>query len=44
MTNIAIEYGGTIDKFIGDAAIIFFGYPASKGERKDALSCIQMAV
>jgi class 3 adenylate cyclase len=24
MTNIAIEYGGTIDKFTGDAAIIFF--------------------
>ena len=24
MTNIAIEYGGTINKFTGDAAIIFF--------------------
>jgi len=24
MTNIAIEYGGTIDKFTGDAAIMFF--------------------
>ena len=24
MTNIAIEHGGTIDKFTGDAAIIFF--------------------
>ena len=23
MTNIAIEYGGTIDKFIGDAVLIF---------------------
>ena len=44
MTNIAIEHGGTIDKFTGDAAIIFFGDPESKGERKDALSCIQMAI
>jgi class 3 adenylate cyclase len=44
MTNNAIECGRTIDKFIGDAAIIFFGDPESKGERKDALSCIQMAV
>ena len=24
MTNIAIEYGETINKFTGDAAIIFF--------------------
>ena len=24
MTNIAIEYGGTINKFTGDAAIMFF--------------------
>lgn len=24
MTNIAIKYGGTIDKFTGDAALIFF--------------------
>ena len=43
MTNIAIEYGGTIDKFIGDAVMVFFGDPESKGEKEDALACVQMA-
>ena len=27
MSSIALEYGGTIDKFIGDAILIFFGDP-----------------
>ena len=27
MTNIAIKYGGTVDKYIGDAIMIFFGDP-----------------
>jgi adenylate cyclase len=39
----AIEYGGTIDKFIGDAVMVFFGDPESKGEKEDALACVQMA-
>ena len=43
MTNIAIECGGTIDKFIGDAVMVFFGDPQSNGERQDALACIEMA-
>jgi class 3 adenylate cyclase len=43
MTNIAIECGGTIDKFIGDAVMVFFGDPQSNGERQDALSCVEMA-
>ena len=25
MTDIAIKYGGTVDKYIGDAIMIFFG-------------------
>jgi adenylate cyclase len=25
MANIAIEHGGTIDKFIGDAVLVFLG-------------------
>jgi class 3 adenylate cyclase len=37
MSAIAIQYGGTIDKFIGDAVMIFFGDPESKGHQKDAL-------
>lgn len=44
MTNIAIKYGGTVDKYIGDAIMVFFGDPSSKGKIKDACSCISMAL
>ncbi|SVC76293.1 uncharacterized protein METZ01_LOCUS329147, partial [marine metagenome] len=44
MTNIAIEYGGTVDKYIGDAIMIFFGDPESKGIENDAISCVAMAL
>ncbi|MBF0398092.1 MAG: adenylate/guanylate cyclase domain-containing protein [Desulfobacterales bacterium] len=44
MAEIALKYGGTIDKFIGDAIMIFFGDPNSKGEDEDALRCVLMAV
>ena len=44
MTNIAIEFGGTIDKFIGDAVMVFFGDPKSDGDRQDALNCAKMAI
>ena len=44
MTEIAIHYGGTIDKYIGDAIMIFFGDPLSNGIRKDAISCVSMAL
>ena len=44
MSNIAIEYGGTIDKFIGDAILIFFGDPETEGDRNDALKCARMAL
>ena len=44
MTKIALRYGGTIDKFIGDAIMIFFGDPESKGEKEDAISCVLMAI
>jgi class 3 adenylate cyclase len=30
MSKIALEYGGTIDKYIGDAIMIFFGDPESR--------------
>ena len=43
MTQIALDCGGTIDKFIGDAILIFFGDPETQGEREDALACIDMA-
>ena len=44
MASIAIEYGGTIDKFIGDAILVFFGDPETDGDRDDALKCARMAV
>ena len=44
MSNIAIEFGGTIDKFIGDAILIFFGDPETEGDHKDATKCVEMAV
>lgn len=44
MTRIAAEYGGTVDKFIGDAMVIFFGDPHSLGVREDALQCVKMAL
>ncbi len=44
MSNIAIEYGGTIDKFIGDAILIFFGDPETEGDQKDAVKCVEMAL
>ncbi len=44
MSTVAIKYGGTIDKFIGDAIMIFFGDPSTEGKKEDALKCIQMAL
>jgi adenylate cyclase len=43
MSAIAHENGGTIDKFIGDAMLIFFGDPETKGDRVDAQACLRMA-
>jgi class 3 adenylate cyclase len=44
MSAIALAHGGTIDKFIGDAIVIFFGDPETKGAREDALACVRMAL
>ena len=44
MSNIALEHGGTIDKYIGDAVMIFFGDPDSLGVEQDARKCVEMAV
>lgn len=43
MSDIAAKYGGTIDKFIGDAMMVFFGDPVSQGHQADALACVRMA-
>ena len=44
MSAIALEYGGTIDKFIGDGIMIFFGDPESRGSAVDAVACAEMAL
>ncbi|MDC0253522.1 adenylate/guanylate cyclase domain-containing protein [Bacteriovoracales bacterium] len=44
MTNIAVKHGGTVDKYIGDAIMVFFGDPNSKGHKEDAVSCVEMAM
>ena len=44
MTEIALKCGATIDKYIGDAMMVFFGDPESKGEREDARACVAMAL
>ena len=44
MSAIALEHGGTVDKFIGDAILIFFGDPETKGPSEDAKACLRMAV
>ncbi len=44
MAQIALSYEGTIDKFIGDAIMIFFGDPDTKGEQRDAINCVRMAL
>ena len=44
MTDIALDHGATIDKYIGDAMMVFFGDPDSKGEKEDARACVKMAL
>ena len=44
MSQIALKHGATIDKYIGDAIMIFFGDPESFGMEEDARRCVAMAV
>ncbi len=44
MTHIALSYGATIDKYIGDAIMAFFGDPESHGVINDAVACVKMAL
>ncbi|MFW2076737.1 adenylate/guanylate cyclase domain-containing protein [Acinetobacter sp. ULE_I010] len=44
MTEIAKQYGATIDKFMGDAILMFFGDPDSQGVEQDAKNCLDMAL
>ena len=44
MTDICTKWGGTLDQFIGDAIVIFFGAPKSKGVEEDARRALAMAL
>jgi PAS domain S-box-containing protein len=44
MSRIATQHGATIDKYVGDAIVMFFGDPATRGVKEDALACVTMAL
>ena len=44
MSQIALAHGATIDKYVGDAIVIFFGDPESRGIKEDAVACVEMAL
>lgn len=44
MSKIALAHGAHIDKFIGDAMLMFFGDPETRGAEEDAWACVRMAV
>ena len=44
MAGIALDFGGTVDKFMGDGMMVFFGDPLTEGRQADALACVRMAL
>ena len=44
MSRIALEHGATIDKYVGDAILAFFGDPETRGVKEDAVACVDMAI
>ena len=44
MSRIALDHGADIDKYVGDAMIVFFGDPDSMGVKEDAVACSKMAI
>ena len=44
MAQVVSKHGGTLDKFIGDAVLVFFGDPETNGVAEDAAACVWMAL
>ena len=44
MSDIVLKYDGTLDKFIGDAIMVFFGAPHYDSDEVHANKCVNMAV
>jgi adenylate cyclase len=44
MSKIALAHGGTVDKFVGDTILVFFGDPETRGVEEDARACLRMAM
>jgi adenylate cyclase len=44
MSEIALFFGATVDKYVGDAIVIFFGDPETRGVKEDACACVEMAI
>jgi class 3 adenylate cyclase/PAS domain-containing protein len=44
MSKVALDFGATIDKYVGDAIIAFFGDPETRGVKEDAKACVNMAI
>jgi class 3 adenylate cyclase len=44
MNEIIARHNGTLDKYIGDAILVFFGDPQSAGLAEDACACVEMAL
>ena len=43
MTKIAIDHGATIDKYIGDAMMVFLGI-LKRSEKGKTRACVEMAL
>lgn len=44
MTRIAEQYGGTVNQFVGDGIMIFFGSPQATSDLDHALRAVRMAL
>ena len=44
MSKIVKQYGGTIDKFMGDGIMVIFGDFNSNGIKNDTVRCVSMAI